>query len=57
MEEDVTQHQAHIVRVLSQDLFHYWKEGAAGLAGRIEELNDGYGRIGGADNGRMEAHQ
>lgn len=57
MEEDVTQHQAHIFRVLSQDLLNQWKEGTAGFAGRIEELNNGYWRSSGTDNWRMEAHQ
>ncbi len=42
MEQYIAQHQTYIFRVLGEDLLHIGVEGAACLARRIEEFDDGH---------------
>ena len=51
MEGGIAHHHAHVVGVHEQHLLHHRRECAAGLAGRIEELDDGHGRIRAPEHG------
>ena len=53
VERRVAHDDAHIVGVLRQYLLHDGMEGAAGLAGWVEELHDGHWRILAPEYGRI----